>query len=77
MTLIPFVSFSGAAADIIGILISCRLYGKMYGTHKGPEDFQELHAKVVGYIPDIYTDILDFSFAMDKHMDKKLGGRSP
>lgn len=70
-----FNLFSGAAADIIGILISCRVYGKMYGGHKGPEDFQELHKKVVEYIPDIYKDILDFSYAMNKHMGRNTGLR--
>lgn len=70
-----FNLFSGAAADIIGILISCRVYGKMYGGHKGPEDFQELHRKVVEYIPGIYTDILNFSYAMNKHMGRNTGLR--
>lgn len=70
-----FNLFSGAAADIIGILISCRVYGKMYGGHKGPEDFQELHKKVVEYIPGIYTDILSFSYAMNKHMGRNTGIR--
>lgn len=69
-----FNLFSGAAADIIGILISCRVYGKMYGGHKGPEDFQELQRKVVDYIPGIYMDILDFSYLMDKHMQRNTGG---
>lgn len=68
-----FNLFSGAAADIIGILISCRVYGKMYGGRKGPEDFQELHSKVVEYIPGIYTDILNFSYAMKKHMERNTG----
>lgn len=71
-----FNMFSGAAADIIGILISCRVYGRMYGGHKGPEDFQELHAKVVGYIPNIYADIIDFSYTMEKHIDQKGASKS-
>ena len=71
-----FNLFSGAAADIIGILISCRVYGKMYGGHKGPEDFQELHRKVVEYIPGIYTDILNFSYLMNKHMGRNTGSES-
>ena len=70
-----FNLFSAAAADIVGILISCRVYGRMFGGHKGPEEFQELHAKVVEYIPTIYSEILDFSYAMKKHMDKKGGRR--
>ena len=36
---VTFNLFSGTAADIIGILISCRAYRKTYGGHQGPEDF--------------------------------------
>ena len=69
-----FNLFSTAAADIIGILISCRAYGRMYGEgSKGPAEFQELNTKVVGYIPNIYIDILEFSYAMKKHMNRNTG----
>ncbi|KAI9796865.1 MAG: hypothetical protein M1833_005914 [Piccolia ochrophora] len=68
-----FNLYSAASADIIGILISCRVYGKMYGSHEGPADFQELHEKVVGFIPSIYANILEFSYMMMKHMDRKFG----
>ena len=73
-----FNLFCGAASDIIGILISCRLYGKMYGGdsgQKGLQDFQELHQKVVDYIPGIYTDILEFSYQMSKQMGRNMGSR--
>ncbi|KAL9621124.1 MAG: hypothetical protein Q9160_004375 [Pyrenula sp. 1 TL-2023] len=65
-----FQVFSQACADVIGIMISCRVYGKMYGHPEGPSDFQELHSKVVEYIPTIYASILDFSYAVQKHTDK-------
>jgi len=70
-----FQLFSGACADIIGIMISCRVYGKLYGENNegnSQEDFQELHARVVDYIPDIYTDILEFSYAVRKYTDKHI-----
>ena len=73
-----FNLFCGAASDIIGILISCRLYGKMYGGdsgQKGLQDFQELHQKVVEYIPGIYKQILEFSYQMSKQMGRNMGSR--
>ena len=73
-----FNLFSGAASDIIGILISCRVYGKMYGGdggQKGLSEFQELHQKVVDYIPGIYTEILEFSYQMSKQMGRNVGFR--
>ena len=73
-----FNLFSGAASDIIGILISCRVYGKMYGGdggQKGLPDFQELHQKVVDYIPVIYTEILEFSYQMSKQIGRNMGTR--
>lgn len=65
-----FQLFSQACADVVGIMISCRVYGKMYGHPEGPSDFQELHSKVVDFIPTIYGSILDFSYAVQKHTDK-------
>ena len=73
-----FNLFSGAAADIIGILLSCRAYGKMYGGdggQKGTADFKELHEKVVNYIPSIYAQVLEFSYQMRKHMGRNMGLR--
>ena len=73
-----FNLFSGAASDVIGILISCRVYGKMYGGdggQKGLSDFQELHQKVVDYIPGIYTEILEFSYQMSKQIGRNMGTR--
>lgn len=67
-----FQLFSGACADIIGIMISCRVYGKMYGdSDDAPQSFAELHVKVVEFIPLIYTNILDFSYAVFRYTRKR------
>jgi hypothetical protein len=63
-----FSTFATACTDIIGILISCSVYGEMYSVPKGPESFQELNDKVIEFIPTIYADILEFSYQMKKHM---------
>ena len=70
-----FELFSGACVDMIGIMLSCRVYGKMWGGRKGPDDFQELHSRVVDYIPGIYGNILEFSYRMKIHMDDNAGFR--
>ena len=70
-----FTRFSGACADIIGIMISCRVYGRMYGNRSGPDDFREIHNKVVAFIPEIYANVLDFSYAVKKHMGKHTAGK--
>lgn len=72
-----FGLFSGAAVDIIGILISCRVYGKMYGGITGIEaaEFKETHENIVEYIREIYYKILEFSFSMSKQMDKNKAFR--
>lgn len=70
-----FSLFSSAGSDILGILISCGVYGKMYSASKGPESFRELHDQVIDSISFIYTDILEFSYQMKKHMAKSQGIR--
>jgi hypothetical protein len=67
--------FSNACSDILGILISCGAYGKMYSAPKGPDSFRELHAQVIDYIPTIYVDILEFSYAMKKQMTRSQSTR--
>jgi hypothetical protein len=67
--------FVGASSDILGILISCGVYGQMYGTQRGPSSFRELHAQVTELIPEVYTDILEFSYAMKKHVEKNKATR--
>lgn len=60
-----FNLFSGAASDIIGILISCRVYGRIYegdGGQKGLQELRELHQRVVDVIPGLYCDILEFPY---------------
>jgi hypothetical protein len=63
-----FSTFATACTDIIGILISCSVYGEMYSVPKGPDSFRELNEKVTEFIPTIYSDILEFSYQMKKHM---------
>ena len=73
-----FSLFSGAASDIVGILYSCRAYGKMYGGdggQKGLQEFQKLHQRVVDFIPGIYCDILEFSYQMSKHISRNMSIR--
>lgn len=69
-----FGLFSGTASDIIGIMISCRVYGKMYGGRSGVQvpEFKETHDKVVDYISAIYYNILEFSYSMSKQMDRNI-----
>lgn len=73
-----FSIFGAACSDIVGILISCAVYGRMYGSPRGPESFQEIHSQVCDRIPNIYAEILDFSFSVKKYMGrKKLCKRLP
>ncbi|OCK76384.1 hypothetical protein K432DRAFT_360469 [Lepidopterella palustris CBS 459.81] len=65
-----FSIFGAACSDIIGILISCAVYGRMYGAPRGPESFQEIHSQVCDRIPKIYSEILDFSFSVKKYMGR-------
>lgn len=51
-------------------MISCAIFGRMYGPSRGIESFQEIHTQVTDRIPLIYTEILDFSFEVKKHMKK-------
>jgi hypothetical protein len=66
-----FSTFATACTDIIGILISCSVYGEMYSVPKGPDSFRELNDKVIEFIPTIYADILEFSYQMKKHMGSR------
>ena len=65
-----FQLFSGACVDIIGIMISCRLFGRMFSTSKGPAEFFEIQDQVRNSIPKIYDRILEFSYQMFKYMDR-------
>ena len=60
--------FGVACSDIVGILITCACYGRMYGIPKGPESFQEIHSQIADGIPQIYCNILEVSFAVKKYM---------
>lgn len=65
-----FQLFSGACIDIIGIMVTCRLFGRMFSTSKGPADFFEVQDQVRDSIPKIYDKILEFSYQMFKYMDR-------
>ncbi|KAI9694998.1 MAG: hypothetical protein M1822_000615 [Bathelium mastoideum] len=60
--------FGVACSDIIGILISCACYGRMFSVPKGPESFREIHSQIVDRIPEIYSNILEVSFSVKKYM---------
>jgi hypothetical protein len=45
---------------------------KIYGNREGLGDSDELHSKVVDYTPDIYAEVLDFSYAVRNYTDKHL-----
>jgi len=59
-----FGLFSGACLDIVGIIISCRAYGRLLSTQKGPAAFLEVHKQVIDSIPEIYHQIAEFSYQM-------------
>jgi hypothetical protein len=42
----------------------------MYGPSRGITTFQDIHTQVTDRIPLIYTEILEFSFKVKKHMEK-------
>jgi hypothetical protein len=63
-----FQLFSGACVDIIGIMISCRLFGRMFAERNGPTELYEIQDQVIDNIPKIYFKILDFSYRMMKYM---------
>lgn len=65
-----FQVFSGACVDIIGIMVSCRLFGKMFAYPKEPAEFVEIQEKVRDSIPKVYGSILEFSYKMFKYMDR-------
>jgi hypothetical protein len=65
-----FQLFSGACVDIIGILVSCRVFSRMFDVPTGPEEFVEVQQQVKGSIPKVYQQILEFSYQMTKHMDR-------
>jgi hypothetical protein len=65
-----FQLFSGACVDIIGIMVTCRLFGRMFASAKGPAEFFEIQDQVRTSIPKIYDKILEFSYQMFKYMDR-------
>jgi len=63
-----FQLFSGACVDIIGILITCRLFGRMFSEKDGPAELREIQDQVLDAIPKVYGNILEFSYRMTKYM---------
>lgn len=63
-----FQLFSGACVDIIGILITCRLFGRMFSDKEGPAELYEIQDQVLDAIPKVYGNILEFSYRMMKYM---------
>ncbi|OAP59095.1 hypothetical protein AYL99_06393 [Fonsecaea erecta] len=70
-----FSLFSGACADILGILISCRVYGGLYASQDHPPEFTDLHEKVLSYIKETYVNIIEFSYQMWKYARSGAGVR--
>lgn len=62
-----FQLFTGTCADIVGMMISCRIYGKLYSDKRRPPDFEDLHNKVIYLIGRTYQNILEFSYQMWKY----------
>ncbi|OAL21542.1 hypothetical protein AYO22_07938 [Fonsecaea multimorphosa] len=70
-----FSLFSGACSDILGILISCRVYGGLYASQDHPPEFTDLHEKVLSYIKETYVNIIEFSYQMWKYARSNAGVR--
>lgn len=71
-----FEVFGQAAMDILGIMISCAVFSKMYGPTKDVQglDTKDLHAQVTSRIPKVYSAILDFSFSVKQYLNQHRGG---
>jgi hypothetical protein len=59
-----FRQYNDACGDMIGILISCTVYGGMFGKLFAVKAFQEIHQQVKDCIPDIYAGMLDLNYSM-------------
>jgi hypothetical protein len=72
-----FGIFGQASLDIMGIMISCAVFSKMYGPSRNIEalDTKSIHAQVTERIPKVYAAILDFSFSVKKYRNQHRGGR--
>ena len=70
-----FQLFSGACSDIVGVLISCRVYARAYSCKDRPPQFDELHDLVIGHVVATYTTIIEFSYQMWKHTQTKVAFR--
>ena len=68
-----FSQYNDACGDMVGILISCTVYGGMSGKPHGAKILEEIHRQVLDCIPDIYASLLDFNYSMKKHTDTNKG----
>jgi hypothetical protein len=72
-----FGIFGQASLDIMGIMISCAVFSKMYGPSRNIDalNTKEIHSQVTERIPKVYCAILDFSFSVKKYKSQHRGGR--
>lgn len=66
--------FGSGCADIVGIMISCRLFTRMFSTPSGPEELHEIQDKVIEEVTKLYVKVLEFSYQAWKYVgENKLG----
>jgi hypothetical protein len=62
--------FGSGCANIIGIMITCRVFTRMFTIQSGPEDLYEIQRKVIDEVPKLYAKILEFSYQAWKFVGK-------
>ncbi|KAL9070018.1 MAG: hypothetical protein Q9157_005969 [Trypethelium eluteriae] len=60
--------FGSGCTDIVGIMISCRLFTRMFSTPSGPEELREIQEKVIEEVTKLYVKILEFSYQAWKYV---------
>ncbi|KAH3907630.1 hypothetical protein HBH56_185620 [Parastagonospora nodorum] len=72
-----FCIFGQASMDILGIMISCAVFSRMYGPSRNIEALgtREIYLQVTERIPKVYAAILDFSFSVKKYRSQHAGER--
>jgi len=61
-------AFAGVFTGIVWVFISCRLYAKLYGSTEAPGGNSEVQERVRKHIPDMYVDILRFTYRVCKYL---------
>jgi hypothetical protein len=71
-----FEIFGQACLDITGIVISCAVFAQVYGPSRdiGALDTKAISSQVTERIPQIYAEILDFSFEVKRYLGDNKGG---